>query len=84
MRTAVFPMAHIIGARDYEIRERQSPKVRRITIAIDFQSSSIQTGRYVGWGRMLPQLPLNKDLSTVSQFCSQFHANSQNAESNLT
>ena len=33
---------------------------------------------------MLRQPSPNKELSVVSQFCSQFHANSQNAESNLT
>jgi hypothetical protein len=34
--------------------------------------------------RLLPQLSLSKDREVVSQFCSQFHANSHNAESNLT
>lgn len=33
LRTAVSQTFETIGARDHEIRERQQPKVRRITIA---------------------------------------------------
>jgi hypothetical protein len=53
-------------------------------IVIDFQLISVQTGRYVRKGRMLPQPSLNKELSGCEPILLPISPNSQNAESNLT